>query len=108
MSLTMTVTRAARLSMLPIDPGEYGSAAPAFTTRGRKRLIRPTLTLAAARGAYTRRLQELRVWRSLERVKGRPQWRWNAMAGELVRKPFFPQYPCVPGTLVKLLSDPEK
>ena len=53
-------------------------------------------------------MQELREWRALEKVKGRPNYRWNATSGEYVRKPFVPQYPCVPGTLVKLLSDPEK
>lgn len=94
--------------MNPIDRSDYGAAAPAFDTKGRRRLIRPTLTLQAARDVYVQRMAELRTWRSLDRVKGRPNWRLNVLTGEYVKKPFVPAYPCVPGTLVKLLSDPEK
>ena len=82
--------------------------AAATSIYGRKRIVRPTLTLAAARAEYVKRMADLRAWRMLERVKGKPNYRWNAATGEYVRKPFIPQYPCVPGTLVKLLSDPSK
>lgn len=61
--------------------------------KSRTRLIRPTLTLEGARQIATERSAAHAAW-----VAG----------GKIGRAPYLPQYPTVPGTLVRLLSEPEK